>query len=126
MAVILNDLPRNLNPKGAYIHPSWADSPTWPAFRKVLERWTGSENAEAIEREIKDGNIPCMILDNPSRLDQLKDLLSQAKTHCAGVLILLPCDLVEESDEQAGNGVGDSFEQPDISNNGNGQVAGAQ
>jgi len=120
VAVILNDLPRNLNPKGAYIHPSWADSPTWPAFRKVLERWTGSENAEAIEREIKDGNIPCMILDNPSRLDQLKDLLSQAKTHCAGVLILLPCDLVEESDEQAEHGVGDSFEQPDLSNNGDG------
>jgi hypothetical protein len=120
VAVILSDLPRNLNPKGAYIHPSWADSPTWPAFRKVLERWTGSENAEAISREIRDGNIPCMILDNPSRLDQLKDLLSQAKTHCAGVLILLPCDLVEESDEQAEHGVGDSFEQPDLSNNGDG------
>ena len=104
--MILSDLPRGLNPKGAYIHPSWHDSPTWPAFRKVLERWTGEENAEAIEREIKDGNIPCMILDNPSRLDQLKDLLSQAKTHCAGVLILLPCDLVEESDASTSNGVG--------------------
>ena len=106
MAVILSDLPRNLNPKGAYSHPSWHDSPTWPKFKSVLTRWTGSENAEAIEREIKDGNIPCMVLDSPSRLDQLKDLLSQAKTHCAGVLILLPCDLVEESDEQAEHGTG--------------------
>ena len=112
--MILSDLPRGLNPKGAYIHPSWHDSPTWPAFRKVLERWTGEENAEAIEREIKDGNIPCMILDNPSRLDQLKDLLSQAKTHCAGVLILLPCDLVEQSDEPTVNGVGIEAEQSDI------------
>ena len=104
--MILSDLPRDLNPKGAYIHPSWHDSPTWPAFKKVLARWTGEENAKAIELEIKDGNIPCMILDNPSRLDQLKDLLSQAKTHCAGVLILLPCDLVEESDASTSDGTG--------------------
>ena len=115
--MILNDLPRNLNPKGAYIHPSWADSPTWPAFKKVLARWTGVENASAIEREIKDGNIPCMILDNPSRLDQLKDLLSQAKTHCAGILILLPCDLVEESDAPTIDGVGLEAEQLGASDN---------
>ena len=124
--MILSDLPRGLNPKGAYIHPSWHDSPTWPAFRKVLERWTGEENAEAIEREIKDGNIPCMILDSPSRLDQLKDLLSQAKTHCAGVLILLPCDLVEESDEPTVNGVGIEAEQSDIGNNVGGENTGSE
>ena len=102
----LSELPSNLNPRGVHIHPSWHDSPTWPAFKKVLARWTGEENAEAIEGQIRGGNIPCMILDNPSRLDQLKDLLSQAKTHCAGILILLPCDLVEESDEQAEHGTG--------------------
>ena len=102
----LSELPSNLNPRGVHIHPSWHDSPTWPAFKKVLARWTGEKNAEAIEGQIRDGNIPCMILDNPSRLDQLKDLLSQAKTHCAGVLILLPCDLVEQSDEQAEHGTG--------------------
>ena len=122
----LSELPSNLNPKGVHIHPSWADSPTWPAFRKVLERWTGSENAEAISREIKDGNIPCMILDNPSRLDQLKDLLSQAKTHCAGVLILLPCDLVEESDASTSNGTGIEAEQSDISNDAGGENTGSE
>ena len=122
----LSDLPSNLNPRGVHIHPSWHDSPTWPAFRKVLERWTGEENAEAIEREIKDGNIPCMILDNPSRLDQLKDLLSQAKTHCAGVLILLPCDLVEQSDASTSDGTGIEAKQSDISNNAGGENTGSE
>jgi hypothetical protein len=67
-----------------------------------------------------------MVLDSPTRLDQLKDLLSQAKTHCAGVLILLPCDLLEEPGEQAEHATGDSFEQSDLSDNGNGQVAAAE
>ena len=118
--MILSDLPSGLNPKGAYIHPSWHDSPTWPKFKSVLTRWTGEENASAIEREIRTGNIPCMVLDSPTRLDQLKDLLSQAKTHCAGVLILLPCDLVEESDEQASDGTEDSSDQSDAGINGDG------
>ena len=124
--MILSDLPSGLNPKGAYIHPSWHDSPTWPKFKSVLTRWTGEENASAIEREIRTGNIPCMVLDSPTRLDQLKDLLSQAKTHCAGVLILLPCDLLEDPGEQAEHGVGIEAEQSDLSNDAGGEDTGPE
>ena len=103
--MVLSDLPRDLNPKGFHIHPDWLGSKHWPIFKEVLNEWCGPIVPD-IEKAMADGSIPCILGVNGKRFRSLRELASKTKCHVAGYLVLVPCDLVEQSDEQAEHGTG--------------------
>ena len=103
--MVLSDLPMDLNPRGFHVHPSWLESEHWPTFKEVLNEWCGPIVPD-LEKALADGQIPCILGVNKKRFRRLRELAGKTKCHMAGYLVLLPCDLVEESDEQAIDGTG--------------------